>query len=110
METAMTRTIEVEIDEAGAIRPLDPTVKLPPGRAVLAWPERKDIYPALMSEKALADWLRSEEDEAWALVAGRDGLGPNPNHTRSLEDQPARDNRAADCTKEVGGPQSDATR
>jgi hypothetical protein len=62
----MMRTIEVEIDEAGAVRPLDPTLKLPPGRAVLAWPENEGIYSALMSEKALADWLRPEEDEAWA--------------------------------------------
>ena len=64
----MARTIEVEIDAGGAIRPLDPTVKLPPGRAVLAWPEGEDIFPALMSEKALADWLRPEEDEAWAYL------------------------------------------
>ncbi len=62
----MRRTIEVEIDEAGAIHLLDPSLKLPPGRAVLAWPESETIYPALMSEKALADWLRPEEDEAWA--------------------------------------------
>jgi hypothetical protein len=67
-EQTMTRTIEVEIDEEGAVRPLDPTLKLPPGRAVLAWPETEDIYPALMSEKALADWLRPEEDEAWAYL------------------------------------------
>jgi hypothetical protein len=52
----------------GAIRPLDPNLKLPPGRAVLAWPETEDIYPALMSENALADWLRPEEDEAWAYL------------------------------------------
>jgi hypothetical protein len=64
----MARTIEVEIDEAGAVHPLDPKLKLPPGRAVLAWPERDDLYPALMSEKALADWLRPEEDEAWAYL------------------------------------------
>jgi hypothetical protein len=64
----MTRTIEVEIDEAGAIRPLDPTLKLPPGRAVLAWRENEELYPALMSEKALADWLRPEEEEAWAYL------------------------------------------
>ena len=62
----MTRTIEVEIDETGDIHPLDPTLKLPPGRATLAWPESGDIYPALTSEKALADWLRPEEDEVWA--------------------------------------------
>jgi hypothetical protein len=64
----MARTIEVEIDEAGAVRPLDPTVKLPPGRAVLAWPEGEDLYPTIMSEEALADWLRPEEDEAWAYL------------------------------------------
>jgi hypothetical protein len=64
----MTRTVEVEIDEAGAIHPIDPNLKLPPGRAVLAWPEGEDIFPALMSEKALADWLRPEEDEAWAYL------------------------------------------
>jgi hypothetical protein len=61
----MTRTIEVEIDEAGVIRPLDPDLKLPQGRALLAWPESEDLYPALMSEKALSDWLRPEEDAAW---------------------------------------------
>ena len=64
----MTRTIEVEIDEAGAIHPIDPNLKVPPGRAVLAWPEGEDLFPALMSEKALADWLRPEEDEAWAYL------------------------------------------
>ncbi|HXE07022.1 MAG TPA: hypothetical protein VN612_03935 [Acidobacteriaceae bacterium] len=64
----MARTIEVEIDEAGVIHLVDPTLKLPPGRAVLAWPESESIYPALMSEKALADWLRPEEDEAWAYL------------------------------------------
>jgi hypothetical protein len=61
----MTRTVEVEIDEAGAIRPIDPNLKLPKGRAVLAWPESEELYPALMSEKALSDWLRPEEDAAW---------------------------------------------
>lgn len=62
----MTRTVEVEIDESGAIHPVDPNLKLPKGRAFLAWPESEDISPALMSEKAFADWLRPEEDEAWA--------------------------------------------
>jgi hypothetical protein len=59
------RTVEVEIDEAGVVRPLDPDLKLPKGRAVLAWPEGDELYPALMSEKALSDWLRPEEDAAW---------------------------------------------
>ncbi len=61
----MPRTVEVEIDEAGVVRPLDPDLKLPKGRAVLAWPEGDELYPALMSEKALSDWLRPEEDAAW---------------------------------------------
>ena len=64
----MTRAIEVEIDEAGEIHPIDPNLKLPRGRAVLAWPESEDIHPALMSEKALADWLSPEEDGAWTYL------------------------------------------
>jgi hypothetical protein len=64
----MTRTVEVEIDETGAIHPLDPALKLPKGRAFLAWPEDDRLYPALMSEKSLSDWLRPEEDEAWAYL------------------------------------------
>jgi hypothetical protein len=64
----MTRTVEVEIDEAGAIHPVDANLKLPQGRAILAWPENDDLYPALMSEEALSDWLSPEEDEAWAYL------------------------------------------
>ena len=62
------RAIEVEIDDTGAVHPVDPRVKLPPGRAFLAWQQDERIYPALMSEKSLADWLRPEEDEAWAYL------------------------------------------
>lgn len=64
----MTRAIEVEISASGEIHPVDPALKLPPGRAILTLPEKEDIYPALMSERALADWLRPEEDEAWAYL------------------------------------------
>ena len=62
----MTRTLEVEIDESGNIHPLDQNLQLPQGRAILSWPQSDDIYPALMSEAALADWLSPEEDAAWA--------------------------------------------
>jgi hypothetical protein len=64
----MPNTLEVEIDESGAIHPLDATIKLPAGRATLVWGSVGDeLY--LMSEKALArDWLRPEEDEAWAYL------------------------------------------
>ena len=64
----MARTIEVEIDEAGEVHPIAPDVKLPRGRAVLSWPDGDDLYPSLMSEKALEDWLRPEENEAWAYL------------------------------------------
>lgn len=60
------QSVEVKIDEKGSIRPVDPNIKLPQGRAILAWLTNEDIYPALMSESALGDWLRTEEDEAWA--------------------------------------------
>ena len=63
----MLRTIEVEIDVTGGIRPLEPVGKLPVGRALLTL-----LTPAVdealhFAEPALAeDWLRPEEDEAWA--------------------------------------------
>jgi hypothetical protein len=64
----MARTIEVEIDAAGEIHPIKPDTPLPQGRALLYWPEDEEHYPALMSEKALEDWLRPEEDAAWAYL------------------------------------------
>jgi hypothetical protein len=33
----MTKTIEVEIDESGTVRPMDPSDALPHGRALLVW-------------------------------------------------------------------------
>ncbi len=33
----MTRTIEVEIDDSGTVRPMDPAASLPHGRALLVW-------------------------------------------------------------------------
>ena len=64
----MTRTVDVEVDEAGAIHILDPNLQLPRGRAVLSWPENDDLFPALMSEKSLEAWLSPEEDAAWAYL------------------------------------------
>jgi len=61
----MPRTLEVEIDESGAVRPLDPNAKLPAGPATLVYDE-PDHSCYLLSEAALSDWLRPEEDEAWA--------------------------------------------
>ncbi len=61
----MTRIIEVEIDEAVVIRPLDANVRPPAGRATLIL-DSADSELYLMSEKSLSDWLRPQEDEAWA--------------------------------------------
>lgn len=33
----MTKTIEVEIDDGGKVRPMDPAASLPQGRALLVW-------------------------------------------------------------------------
>jgi hypothetical protein len=63
----MLRTIEVEIDEEGALRVLEPVGQLPAGRALLTLltPEADDVLH--LAEPALAeDWLRPEEDAAWA--------------------------------------------
>lgn len=64
----MALTIEVEINDAGEIHPVDSDVKLRPGKAVLSWPASDEHYPALMSERALEDWLTPEEDAAWAYL------------------------------------------
>jgi hypothetical protein len=64
----MTRTLEVEIDESGNIHPLDANTRPPAGRATLVW-ESADHELYLLSEKSLAqDWLRPEEDDAWAYL------------------------------------------
>jgi hypothetical protein len=63
----MLQTIEVEIDSNGQIHPLEPVARLPAGRALLTLLENPMGESALLAEAALAeDWLRPEEDEAWA--------------------------------------------
>jgi hypothetical protein len=64
----MMQTIEVEIDASGNIHPLDANVRPPAGRATLVWDSAgHELYQ--MSEQSLArDWLRPEEDEAWAYL------------------------------------------
>jgi predicted DNA-binding antitoxin AbrB/MazE fold protein len=66
----MNPTIEARVDEAGVIRPKEP-IALPPGSrlliTVLSIPAAGE--GALLSEEALADWNRPEEDQAWATLA-----------------------------------------
>ncbi len=63
----MMRTIEVEIDSAGLLRVLEPFGPLPPGRALLTLLTPEPDETACLTEAALSeDWLRPEEDAAWA--------------------------------------------
>ena len=66
------RTITVEIDASGEIHPMAPIGKLPPGRALLTLLPTADDGLALAEPALAEDWLRPEEDAAWAhLQPGR---------------------------------------
>jgi hypothetical protein len=69
----MLHTVEVEIDASGHIHPLEPLPFKPMGRALVTLLSPQVDEAALLAETALAeDWLRPEEDEAWAhLQPGR---------------------------------------
>ncbi|MGD7035686.1 hypothetical protein [Methylotuvimicrobium buryatense] len=63
----MLQTIEVRIDDDGHVFPLKSSEKLPVGYALLTLLEPINYESALLSEQALSeDWLKPEEDEAWA--------------------------------------------
>lgn len=63
----MLQTIEVEIDETGHIHPLEPVQPFPVGRALLTLLTPSADETMQLAEAALAeDWLKPEEDEAWA--------------------------------------------
>jgi hypothetical protein len=84
----MTRAIEVEIDESGAVRATNPATTIPHGRALLVWQTEPDHEAALLSEAVLAvDWLRPEED--WpmpepSMIITEDGLPFFPANGRVL--------------------------
>lgn len=65
----MLQTIEVEIDAQGQVHPVGLNKPLPPGRALLTLLTPLANEESLLSESALAeDWLKPEEDEAWATL------------------------------------------
>ena len=63
----MLRTIEVEVDSAGRLRVLEPMGPLPARRALLTLLTPDLDEATQFAEGALVeDWLRPQEDEAWA--------------------------------------------
>jgi hypothetical protein len=67
----MIQTYEATVDDEGKIRLLGP-VHLPAGNRVLVTvldePALNISETALLSEAALDDWNRPEEEEAWAYL------------------------------------------
>lgn len=65
----MHKTIEVIIEADGTVRFLEPFSTGGPKRALLTILDDLESTTtnesALLSERALADWEREEEDEAW---------------------------------------------
>ena len=63
----MLQTIEVEIDASGHVHPLEPMQTIPAGRALLTLLTPPIDEVLQLAEAALAeDWLKPEEDDAWA--------------------------------------------
>jgi hypothetical protein len=65
----MIRTVEAVIDENGRIHLLEAVSLSSSRRALVTILEEEPLVTiaetAVLSEQALADWNRSEEDEAW---------------------------------------------
>lgn len=67
-DVAMLRTIEAVVAPDGSIKPLE-AVELSPGQRALVTllpADRSASETAVLSEQALSDWLRREEDAAWS--------------------------------------------
>ena len=60
-------TIGREIDANVQVYPPEPPIRLAPGRSLPTLVDGQTNEPTLLAEAALAeDWLKPEEDEAWA--------------------------------------------
>jgi hypothetical protein len=69
----MLRTIEAVVEPDGSVRLLEP-ISVPTARRALLTVLDESVDPAdltaLLSEQALADWNRPEEDAAWQYLQG----------------------------------------
>jgi hypothetical protein len=66
----MLRTIEAVIEEDGQVRLLETISVSGPRRALVTVLDEPADLSALLSEPALADWNRPEEDAAWQHLQG----------------------------------------
>lgn len=65
----MLRTVEAIIDANGEVRLSEPVRVSRPSRALLTILDLPVVDEVtLLSEPALADWNRPEEDQAWAYL------------------------------------------
>ena len=63
----MIRTVRAVVDAQGNVQLLEPIEIAATCRALVTILDDEEPESALLSEEALArDWLRPEEDEAWA--------------------------------------------
>ncbi len=65
----MIQTLEASVDESGRVQLLE-AVRFSGARralvTILEEPPRETNETAILSESALSDWNRDEEDEAWS--------------------------------------------
>jgi hypothetical protein len=65
--SATLHTLKAEVRPDGTVHVFDPpTVNRPVPAIITFVSEDEDADAALLSEAALSDWNRVEEDEAWA--------------------------------------------
>jgi hypothetical protein len=77
----MTKTIEVEIDDSGMVRPTDPAASLPHGRALLVWQTepvfQNNLETMPLSEALLAvDWLSRKRTRHGRICSRTGSLPP----------------------------------
>jgi len=63
----MLKTVQAVLDKEGRVQFLEPVSVEKPVRVLITFLEEEpsEVSSALLSEAALEDWNRPEEDEAW---------------------------------------------
>jgi hypothetical protein len=73
----MIKTVEAVVDDEGKVRLLQPVQLDSSRRALVVILDEPGVIgdeTALLSEAALADWNRPEEDAAWSHLQSANGL------------------------------------